>query len=152
MNNEGFKKNEKFILLLVIMVSWVLLSLELFINIDLSKDNQKLLVQVDQAMGDYNKIKTDYEILNGKYKQTLSENERLIELIRVSDKFEEVEWYMQTYFIFKLIEDYIIPIFLIFILFGVPLIYFSLINLKEKIDKWREKRRKQEEFRNKIKK
>lgn len=91
MNNEGFKKNEKFILLLVIMVSWVLLSLELFINIDLSKDNQKLLVQVDQAMGDYNKIKTDYEILNGKYKQTLSENERLIELIRVSDKFEEVE-------------------------------------------------------------
>lgn len=44
---------------------------------------------------------------------------------------------MQTYFIFKLIEDYIIPIFLIFILFGVPLIYFSLINLKEKLDKWR---------------
>lgn len=46
---------------------------------------------------------------------------------------------METYFKFKLIEEYIIPIFCFFILFGVPLIYYSLISLKEKINKWRKK-------------
>lgn len=91
MNDVKFTIKRNVIIGMLIMVSWVLVILEIFEIAELSKDNQKLLIQVDQTMGNYNKIKTEYEILNSKYEQTLSENERLIDLIRISDRYMEVE-------------------------------------------------------------
>ena len=91
MNDVNFTIKRNVIIGMLIMASWVLVILEIFEIVELSKDNQKLLIQVDQTMGNYNKIKTEYEILNSKYEQTLSENERLIDLIRISDRYMEVE-------------------------------------------------------------
>lgn len=91
MNDVKFTIKRNVIIGMLIMASWVLVILEIFEIAELSKDNQKLLIQVDQTMGNYNKIKTEYEILNSKYEQTLSENERLIDLIRISDRYMEVE-------------------------------------------------------------
>lgn len=91
MNDVKFTIKRNVIIGMLIMASWVLVILEIFEIVELSKDNQKLLIQVDQTMGNYNKIKTEYEILNSKYEQTLSENERLIDLIRISDRYMEVE-------------------------------------------------------------
>lgn len=91
MNDVNFTIKRNVIIGMLIMASWVLVILEIFEIAQLSKDNQKLLIQVDQTMGNYNKIKTEYEILNSKYEQTLSENERLIDLIRISDRYMEVE-------------------------------------------------------------
>lgn len=91
MNDVNFIIKRNVIIGMLIIASWVLVILEIFEIAELSKDNQKLLIQVDQTMGNYNKIKTEYEILNSKYEQTLSENERLIDLIRISDRYMEVE-------------------------------------------------------------
>ena len=91
MNDVKFTIKRNVIIGMLIIASWVLVILEIFEIVELSKDNQKLLIQVDQTMGNYNKIKTEYEILNSKYEQTLSENERLIDLIRISDRYMEVE-------------------------------------------------------------
>ena len=66
----------------------VLVMVSLLIILVLRSDNQKLLEQVNEVMGDYNEISYQYDLLNNSYEELKEKYEYAIEVIRTSDKYD----------------------------------------------------------------
>ena len=73
---------------IVDIILMVLVMVSLLIILVLRSDNQKLLEQVNEAMGDYNEISYQYDLLNNSYEELKEKYEYAIEVIRTSDKYD----------------------------------------------------------------
>lgn len=69
----------------IICVVFVLFSVYLF------TENEKLLKQVDYAMGKYNEVSYQADLINNAYEDLQKEYERLVDVIKTSDKYEMPE-------------------------------------------------------------
>lgn len=61
------------------------------LSIYLVNDNQKLLEQVDEVMGDYNEVSYQYDLLNNSYEELKKEYERIIDLANGIDRYHEAK-------------------------------------------------------------
>ena len=73
---------------IVDIILMVLVMVSLLIILVLRSDNQKLLEQVNEVMGDYNEISYQYDLLNNSYEELKEKYEYAIEVIRTSDKYD----------------------------------------------------------------
>ena len=73
---------------IVDIILMVLVMVSLLIILVLRSDNQKLLEQVNEVMGDYNEISYQYDLLNNSYENLKKDYERLVDYIRTSDKYD----------------------------------------------------------------
>ena len=70
----------------VILIGFIVIYAGL--SIYLVNDNQKLLEQVDETIGDYNEISYQYALFNNAYEELKEKYEYAIEVIRTSDKYD----------------------------------------------------------------
>ena len=73
---------------IVDIILMVLVMVSLLIILVLRSDNQKLLEQVNEVMGNYNEISYQYDLLNNSYEELKEKYEYAIEVIRTSDKYD----------------------------------------------------------------
>ena len=73
---------------IVDIILMVLVMVSLLIILVLRSDNQKLLEQVNEVMGDYNEISYQYDLLNNSYEELKEKYEYAIEVIRTRDKYD----------------------------------------------------------------
>lgn len=61
------------------------------LSVYLVNENNKLLIQVDEAMGKYNEVSYQVEIINNAYDDLRKDYESLVDYIRTSSKYEMPE-------------------------------------------------------------
>lgn len=76
---------------IVDIILMVLVMVSLLIILTLRIDNQNLLEQVDEVMGDYNEISYQYDLLNNSYEEFKKEYERIIDLTNGIDRYQEAK-------------------------------------------------------------
>ena len=76
---------------IVDIILMVLVMVSLLIILVLRSDNQKLLEQVNEVMGDYNEISYQYDLLNNSYEELKKEYERVIDLANGIDRYHEAK-------------------------------------------------------------
>lgn len=76
---------------IVDIILMVLVMVSLLIILVLRSDNQNLLEQVDEVMGDYNEISYQYDLLNNSYEELKKEYERVIDLMNGTDRYQEAK-------------------------------------------------------------
>lgn len=76
---------------IVDIILMILLIVSLVALLVLRVDNQKLLEQVDEAMGDYNEISYQYDLLNNSYEEFKKEYQRVIDLMNGTDRYQEAK-------------------------------------------------------------
>ena len=76
---------------IVDIILMVLVIVSLLIILVLRSDNQKLLEQVNEVMGDYNEISYQYDLLTNSYQELKNDYERVIELMNGADRYQEAK-------------------------------------------------------------
>ena len=76
---------------IVDIILMVLVMVSLLIILVLRSDNQKLLEQVNEVMGDYNEISYQYDLLTNSYQELKNDYERVIELMNGADRYQEAK-------------------------------------------------------------
>lgn len=70
------------------MMLIIFLIIALLFSLYLVNENDKLLKQVDEAMGKYNEICYQADLINNAYEELKEKYEYAIEVIRTSDKYD----------------------------------------------------------------
>ena len=70
----------------VILIGFIVIYAGL--SIYLVNENDKLLKQVDEAMGKYNEVNYQADLINNAYEELKEKYEYAIEVIRISDKYD----------------------------------------------------------------